>query len=211
MEYQKQNITTPWLIIYLAVFVWSGINPYDRFTWVLEVIPAFAGLIILAFTYSSFRLTSLTYWLILVHAIVLMIGGHYTYAKVPFFDWLEAALDLSRNNYDKLGHFMQGFVPAIICREILIRKSPLQSGKWLFFIVVSICLAISAMYELIEWWVALAQGEAADAFLGTQGDIWDTQSDMAFALLGAICSLLIFTKYHDAAILRLAGGIKDNH
>ena len=186
-----------WLIIFFTMLLWSAIKPHDFFTWFLEVLPALIGFAILLVTYKRFPLTRLTYWLILLHAIILMIGGHYTYAEVPFFNWIRDAFNLSRNHYDKVGHFIQGFVPAIIAREILIRKSPLKSGKWLFFIVVSICLAISALYELIEWWVALATGSAADAFLGTQGYIWDTQSDMALALLGAIIALLLLSKYHD--------------
>ena len=202
MEYPKKHMAV-WLLVFSAFLGWSGINPHDHFTWILEVAPALIALIILAVTYRRFRLTKLIYLLILVHSIVLMIGGHYTYAKVPFFDWISDAFDLSRNNYDKVGHFFQGFVPAIVSREILLRRSPLKRGKWLFFIVVSVCLACSAMYELIEWWVALATGEAAEAFLGTQGYMWDTQSDMALALLGAICSLFIFTRYHDAAMMTL--------
>jgi putative membrane protein len=193
----EKKVLFSWLIIFFTMLLWSAIKPHDYFTWFLEVLPALIGFAILLVTYKRFPLTRLTYWLILLHAIILMIGGHYTYAEVPFFNWIRDAFNLSRNNYDKVGHFIQGFVPAIIAREILIRKSPLKSGKWLFFIVVSICLAISALYELIEWWVALSTGSAADAFLGTQGYIWDTQSDMALALLGAIIALLLLSKYHD--------------
>jgi putative membrane protein len=192
-----------WLLVFFGGLMWSGINPHDRFTWVLEVAPAVLGLILLGATYRRFRFCDLTYWFILIHAVILMIGGHYTYAEVPAFDWLKQALDLSRNHYDKVGHFAQGFFPAIVTREILLRTSPLKPGKWLFFIVVSICLALSAFYELIEWWVALASGEGAEAFLGTQGYEWDTQSDMALCLVGAVLSLLSLSKYHDASISRL--------
>lgn len=174
--------------------MWSGINPKDQFTWLLEVLPALVGGVILAATYKSFKLTSLLYFFILLHCIVLMVGGHYTYAEVPLFDGLFGA---DRNNYDKVGHFFQGFVPALLAREILIRKNIVNSNGWRHFIIISICLAFSAFYELIEWWVALATGEDAEAFLGTQGYIWDTQSDMALALIGAICSLLLLSHIHN--------------
>lgn len=202
MEPNKKLLSV-WLITFSVILLWSGIRPYDRLTWLLEVAPAVLGLAVLVITYRYFKFTVLAYWLILIHAVILMVGGHYSYAKVPLFDWLKQALDLSRNHYDRLGHFAQGFVPAIIAREILIRKSPLKSGKWLFFIVVCICLAISAFYELIEWWVALISSTAAEAFLGTQGDPWDTQSDMALALSGAVISLFLLGKIHDKQIFRL--------
>ncbi|MGA1871186.1 MAG: DUF2238 domain-containing protein [bacterium] len=189
-----------WLIIFFSLLVWSGVKPHDFFTWFLEVLPALIALIILFITYKYFKFTRFVYWLILIHAIILMVGGHYTYAQVPLFNWIRDAFNLTRNHYDKVGHFVQGFIPAIIVREILIRKSPLKPGKWLFFIVVSICLAVSAFYELIEWWVALATGSAAEAFLGTQGYVWDTQSDMALALLGAILALIFLSRYHDKCL-----------
>jgi len=176
------------------VLIWSGISPKDQFTWFLEVLPAIIGAVLLTVTYNSFRLTSMLYFFILLHCIVLMIGGHYTYAEVPFFDGLFGA---ERNNYDKVGHFFQGFVPALLAREILIRKNVVNGNVWRNVIIVSICLAFSAFYELIEWWVALMSGEDAEAFLGTQGYIWDTQSDMGLALLGAICSLVVLTKIHN--------------
>jgi putative membrane protein len=188
---------TTWLIIFFAVLTWSGINPKDQFTWLLEVLPALIGIIILAFTYNRFRLTTLTYTLILIHSIILMVGGHYTYAEVPLFDWLKDVFELERNNYDKVGHLAQGFIPAIIAREILIRKSIVAGKGWLIFIIVCICLAISAFYELIEWWVAVLSGESAEAFLGTQGYIWDTQSDMLLALLGAVIALILLSRMHD--------------
>ncbi len=193
-----------WLFIFFGVFIWSAISPHDYFTWFLEVAPAIIGLALLACTYQNFRFTTLAYWLMLIHAVILMVGGHYTYAEVPFFNWLRDTLELSRNNYDKVGHFAQGFIPAMIAREMLIRKTPLRPGKWLFFIVVSVCLAISAFYELIEWWVAIASGESAEAFLGTQGYEWDTQSDMAYALTGAISSLVLLGRYHNRLLEREA-------
>ncbi|WP_321329645.1 DUF2238 domain-containing protein [uncultured Ilyobacter sp.] len=185
------------LLIFLGVLMWSGIKPYDTFTWMLEVAPAVIGAVVLLATYKKFPLTPLTYWLVLIHAIILIIGGHYTYARVPFFNWLKDIFELERNNYDKLGHFVQGFTPAMIAREILLRKSVVSKGKWLFFIVISICMAISAFYELLEWWVALATGTGSNEFLGTQGYIWDTQSDMFYCLIGAFLSLIFFRKLHD--------------
>lgn len=193
-----------WVFIYLAVLVWSGIAPKDLFTWFLEVVPAMIGVVILFFTYHSFRLTPLLYALILFHCIVLMVGGHYTYAEVPLFDTIKEVFNLERNNYDKVGHFAQGLVPAIIAREILIRKNIVNGKAWLNVFVVSICLAFSAFYELIEWWVAISTGEDAEAFLGTQGYVWDTQSDMAIALLGAICALIFLAKYHDKQLFNLS-------
>jgi putative membrane protein len=200
-SFRKKKINLP--TIFFAVLIWSGINPHDYYTWLLEVSPALIGLAILAATYKRFQLTELTYWLILIHCIILMVGGHYTYARVPLFNWIRDTFELSRNHYDKVGHFAQGFIPAVIIREILIRKSPVTSGKWLFFIVVSICLALSAFYEFIEWWVAVLSGTAAEAFLGTQGYVWDTQSDMFLALLGSIISLIVFGKLHDRLLLEV--------
>ena len=186
-----------WLLIFFSVLVWSGINPKDRFTWFLEVVPALIGIVVMGLTYNKFRLTRLAYVLILIHAIILMVGGHYTYAAVPLFDWLKEYLELGRNNYDKIGHLAQGFIPAIIAREILLRKEVVTKRGWLAFLVVCICLAISAFYELVEWWVAELSGESAEAFLGTQGYVWDTQSDMALALGGAILALAVLSKIHD--------------
>ncbi len=185
------------LSILSAVFVWSAINPADRLTWVLEVAPVLIVLPILVFTYHSFVFTPLVYTLILIHALILLVGGHYTYAEVPWFNWLRDTYELSRNYYDRVGHFVQGFVPAMVAREILLRKSPLVSGRWLFFIVSCICLSISAVYEFIEWWVAAYEGGAADAFLGTQGDVWDTQWDMLMALVGAVIAQVFLAKIHD--------------
>ena len=180
-----------------AVLLWSGIRPHDYFTWFLEVIPALVGFVLLAATYRRFRFTDLAYVLMAIHACILMVGGHYTYAEVPLFHWVRDAFHLARNNYDKVGHFAQGFIPAILTREILLRTSPLRPGKWLSFLTVSVCLALSAVYEFIEWWVALATGEGADAFLGTQGYVWDTQSDMLYAAIGAILSLALLSRVHD--------------
>ena len=192
-----------WLFVFFAILIWSGINPKEQFTWFLEVFPALIGFVILAFTYKTFPLTPLLYSLILFHSIVLMIGGHYTYAEVPLFDWLKQTLDLSRNNYDKLGHFTQGFVPAIIAREIFVRKNIIHGIWWRRYLIVSVCLAFSAFYELVEWWVAVASGDDAVAFLGTQGYVWDTQSDMAWALTGSIIALLVLHKLHDKQIKSL--------
>ncbi|MGZ5011295.1 MAG: DUF2238 domain-containing protein [Methylobacter sp.] len=182
-----------WLGIFFTALLWSGINPKDYLTWVLETAPAVIALIVLVATRQKFRLTDLAYNLILIHSLILMIGAHYTYAEVPLFDWLKDVFNLERNNYDKVGHLAQGFIPAIIAREILIRNHVLLKIKWLNFFIICICLAISAFYELIEWCVALLSSEAAEAFLGTQGYIWDTQSDMAYALLGAVLALALLS------------------
>jgi putative membrane protein len=181
----------------------SGINPYERSTWFLEIAPVLIAIPILIYTYNKFRLTDLAYTLIWIHCIILMVGGHYTYAKVPLFDYIRDYFGLMRNYYDRLGHIAQGFIPAIVIRELLIRKTPLRTGGWLFTIVVFMCLGFSALYELIEFLAAKVLGEGAEAFLGTQGDIWDTQWDMTCALIGSITSLLIFTKYHDRLIKNL--------
>jgi putative membrane protein len=188
-----------------VVFIWSGIQPEDLFTWMLEVAPAVIGALVLAATYHSFRLTPLLYAFILAHCVVLMVGGHYTYAEVPLFDNLFGA---QRNNYDKVGHFFQGLVPALLAREILLRRQVVNGRAWLNVIIVAICLAFSAFYELIEWWVALATGGNAEAFLGTQGYVWDTQSDMALALLGALCCLVFLSRPHDRQLdfIRIEGG-----
>lgn len=180
-----------------VVFVWSAIAPHDRLTWWLEVFPVLIALPVLVFTYKKLKFTRMVYVLILIHAIILLVGGHYTYAEVPLFNWLRDTFELSRNYYDRVGHFVQGFVPAMVAREILLKKSPLIAGGWLFFIVTCICLSISACYEFIEWWVAVASGSGADAFLGTQGDIWDTQWDMFTALLGAITAQLLLASQQD--------------
>jgi putative membrane protein len=193
-----------WITTFLVALVWSAIDPKDYLTWALEVAPAVLGLVVLAATRRAFPLTPLLYALILVHCVVLMIGGHYTYAEVPLFDALKPLLGFERNNFDKLGHFMQGFVPALIAREILIRKSVVASASWRNFFIVCFCLAFSAFYELIEWAVALVSATAADAFLGTQGYVWDTQSDMAFALLGAIVALVLLSGAHDRQLAILA-------
>lgn len=194
-----------WLIIFFSVLIWSGIMPADRMTWWLEVMPALAAIVILFATGRRFPLTALAYILILIHSVILMVGGHFTYAEVPYFDWLWELLGQQRNNYDKIGHFAQGFIPAIIARELLIRHNVISGRKWLAFLVVSVCLAISAFYELLEWWVALLSGESAEAFLGTQGYIWDTQSDMGLALLGAILALALLSGLHNRQINRLQG------
>jgi len=185
-----------------AVFAWSAFRPHDYFTWFLEIFPILVALPVLVISHQKFPLSTLLYALIALHAMILMVGGHYTYAEVPLFNWLRDALDLSRNYYDRVGHFTQGFVPAMVAREILIRKKVVMRSKWLFFLICCICLSISACYELIEWWVAVATGEAAEAFLGTQGDVWDTQWDMLLALLGAIIAQLTLAKWHNLQLLQ---------
>lgn len=189
--------TTLWLAVFGAVLVWSGIAPKDRLTWFLEVAPALVALVLLAATRRRFPLTPLAYLLILVHSVILMVGGRYTYAEVPLGDWVRDAFGMARNNYDKLGHFAQGFIPAIVARELLLRLDVVASRRWTAFLVACVCLAISAFYELIEWWVALLSDEAAEAFLGTQGYVWDTQSDMLWALFGAIAALVLLGRRHD--------------
>lgn len=183
--------------IFLAVLIWSGINPKEYGTWILEVVPAVLGAAVLWYTRNSFPLTTMTYALILVHCVILIVGGHYTYAEVPLFDWIQDEFDLTRNNYDKVGHFAQGFIPAIITREIVVRKKVFTSTRWRDFFIVCFCLGFSAFYELIEWWVALMSDDAADSFLGTQGYIWDTQSDMAWALFGALLAIAFLGRWHD--------------
>ena len=195
----------------LIVFVWSYFGPADTFTWFLEIAPVLIGAAVLAITGRRFKLTRLTYFLLWVHAIILIVGGRYTYALNPAFEWLKVTFDLSRNYYDRLGHFAQGFIPAILVREVLLRTSPLKRGKWLFFIVTCVCLAVSAVYEFIEWWVALGTGEAADDFLGTQGDIWDTQWDMFLCTCGAIISQLALTRLHDRYMSRINSEKKSDY
>ncbi|MCP3870688.1 MAG: DUF2238 domain-containing protein [Gammaproteobacteria bacterium] len=186
-----------WLLVYFLVFLWSAVNPHDYFTWLLEVAPAIVALVVILVTYRSFRLTNLSYLLILIHCVILMVGGHYTYAEVPLFDSIAESLGSDRNNYDKVGHFAQGFVPSIVAREVLKRRKVVNGVSWLNFIAVCFCLAVSAFYELIEWWVAELTGESAEAFLGTQGYAWDTQSDMALALIGAVLALVFLSRVHD--------------
>ncbi|WAK03731.1 DUF2238 domain-containing protein [Methylobacter sp. YRD-M1] len=199
-------MTKTWAAIFFSVLVWSAINPKDYFTWLLETAPALIALIILIATRRRFPLTSLAYSLILIHSIILMIGAHYTYAEVPLFNWLKVTFELERNNYDKLGHLAQGFIPAIVAREILIRNQVVTGRRWLNFLIICICLAIAAFYELIEWFVALISKEAAESFLGTQGYMWDTQSDMAYALAGAVLAIVTLSRLHDRQISKIAAG-----
>ena len=189
-----------WITVFLLVLAWSAIEPADRLTWWMEVIPALLGLGVLLMTRQRFPLTDLVYFLILIHAIILMVGGHYTYAEVPVGDWLRDLVGGERNNYDKLGHLAQGFVPVMIAREIMIRNKVVALRGWLTFLLLCIVLALSAFYELIEWWAALLSAEAADAFLGTQGYVWDTQSDMLWALIGAVLALLTLSGWQDRQI-----------
>lgn len=189
--------------LFFISFIASVINPKEGFTCFLEVIPAIIGFLVLAFTFKKFRFTNFTYTLILIHCIILFIGGHYTYAEVPFFDYIKEVFHQSRNNYDKVGHFAQGLVPAMIIRELFIRKKVISNQSFFNFIIVSICLAISATYEFIEWFVSIATGDGGDAFLGTQGYVWDTQSDMLFATIGAIAGLILFSKIQDKEIQKI--------
>jgi len=189
-------------VVTLALVI-SGIGPSDYMTWVLEVLPVLIVAPLLIFTRQRFPLTRLCYWFIVMHALILILGGHYTYAKVPLGFWIQDAFDLARNPYDRIGHLAQGFIPALVAREILLRKTPLRSGGWLFLLVVSVCLAFSAFYEMIEWWVAVLAGLSAEAFLGTQGDIWDTQWDMFLALIGAISAQLILSRVQDRQLVRM--------
>lgn len=194
------NWQTAWIAVFLVVLVWSGIHPHDYPTWLLEVLPAILGGAVLWLTRERYPLTPLVYVLILVHCVILMVGGHYTYAEVPAGEWVRDWLGAPRNDYDKLGHFAQGFVPALVAREILIRNAVVASPYWRNFFIVCFCLAFSAFYELIEWWVALLSGEAAESFLGTQGYVWDTQSDMFWALTGAILALVLLGRWHDGQL-----------
>ncbi len=193
------------LVLVAAALVVSGIQPHDRATWVLEVLPVAIGVPLLVVLHPRFRFTPLAYRLVFLHALILMLGGHYTYARVPLGFWVQDLLDLSRNHYDRLGHLAQGFVPAVLAREVLLRRSPLRPGKWLFFLVSSVCLALSACYEFLEWWAALIGGEGAEAFLGTQGDVWDTQWDMFLALIGAVSAQLLLSRAHDRQLRELEG------
>ncbi len=188
----------------VSILLASGIHPYDRTTWLMEIAPVLIALPLLAATYRRFPLTTLLYLLILVHALILIVGGHYTYARVPLGYWLEQALTLRRNPYDKIGHFAQGFVPFLVAREILLRGGHVAGRRMAAFLSVCVVMAVSASYELIEWWSALALGQGADDFLGTQGDPWDTQSDMFFALVGAVTALLTLSRLHDRQIARIA-------
>jgi putative membrane protein len=186
--------------VVLAALVVSGIHPADRATWILEVLPVLIGAPLLVATRRRFPLSRLLVWLLALHALILILGGHYTYALVPLGFWIQDAFGFARNHYDRLGHLAQGFVPAILAREVLLRLSPLGRGGWLFFLVTCVCLAFSAFYELLEWWTAIAAGDAATAFLGTQGDIWDTQWDMFLALVGALAAQLTLARAHDRSL-----------
>lgn len=186
-----------------AAFLWSVYAPRDAATWVLEAAPVMIAVPLLVLSYRAFPLSRLAYTAIWLHALILLVGAHYTYAEVPLFNAMRDGLDLGRNHYDRLGHFAQGFFPAVLAREILLRRSPLRPGKWLFFLVTCVCLSVSAVYEFIEWWTALLTEGGAVAFLGTQGDVWDTQWDMFLAMIGAILSQLLLSKAHDRSLQRL--------
>ena len=189
--------------MFFAGLVLSGIQPHDYFTWILEVFPGIIGFLILTITFKRFRFSYLTYIFILIHCYILFVGGHYTYAQVPLFDWIKEVFHQTRNNYDKVGHFAQGFVPAMIIRELFVRLKVVNNGKWLPFLTVCVCMSISALYEFFEWFVAVVSGQSSEAFLGTQGDVWDTQSDMLFAAIGAICMVLFLSGIQDKLISKL--------
>jgi len=191
------------IILFFAGLVLSGIQPHDYFTWILEVFPGIMGFLILTITFKRFRFSYLTYIFILIHCYILFVGGHYTYAQVPLFDWIKEVFHQTRNNYDKVGHFAQGFVPAMIIRELFVRLKVVNNGKWLPFLTVCVCMSISALYEFFEWFVAVVSGQSSEAFLGTQGDVWDTQSDMLFAAIGAICMVLFLSGIQDKLISKL--------
>jgi putative membrane protein len=192
------------LTIVLVFWVWSGIKPHDtRLTWVLETFPFMVALPVMLLTYRKFPLTNLTYTLVAIHAMILMLGGHYSYAKVPLGFWMEDWFGWSRNNYDKIGHFMQGLGPAIYVREIVARTSPLKPGKWLGFMSIAVPLAFSALYEIIEWLASLSDPTDTEAFLGTQGYIWDTQTDMFWCLIGSVVGLILFTRLHNKYLSRI--------
>ena len=197
------------IILFFIGLIVSGIYPHDYFTWILEVFPGIIGFMVLMFSFKRFRFTDLTYIFILIHCYILFIGGHYTYAEVPLFDWIKELFHQSRNNYDKVGHFAQGFIPAMVIRELFVRLEIVKRGKWLSFLCVCVCLSISACYELFEWFVAVASGQSAEAFLGTQGDNWDTQSDMLFALIGAVCMVVFISGIQDKYINKIS--VSDNH
>jgi len=199
---------TVYCILIALVFAWSLYGPKDRLTWFLESVPVLLGAPILALTYRRFPLTPLAYILVGLHACVLLVGGHYTYAEVPLFDWVRDHFHLARNDYDRVGHFMQGAVPAILAREVLLRNSVVKRGRWLFVLVLCVCMAISACYELVEWLSAVLLGQGADAFLGTQGDPWDTQWDMFMCLLGALSSQLFLGRWHDRQIKSLKAALR---
>jgi len=190
-------------MIFFAGLIWSGIRPHDYFTWMLEIFPAVAGFVILALTFKKFQFTYLTYIFIVIHCYILFVGGHYTYAEVPLFDWVREVFHQSRNNYDKVGHFAQGFIPAMIVRELFIRKAVVKKGGWMSFLTVCVCLSISALYEFIEWLVAILSGESAESFLGTQGYIWDTQSDMLYAAIGAVCMVVLLGGIQNREVRKL--------
>lgn len=191
------------LVIVLLFLVWSAINPHDYFTWFLEVAPVLLGFVVLAATYKRFRLTNFLYTLIAIHSIILIIGGHYTYAEVPLFNWLRDVGVFERNNYDKIGHFAQGFFPALYAREVFVRTSPLKNSRWLGFVCLCFVALVTSLYEIIEWLTSIAIGSKGDSFLGTQGYVWDTQSDMGLALVGALMALLLLSKVHNRALKNL--------
>ena len=203
MTNEPRRLHLALLLVVAGVISWSAWRPFDRLTWWLETSPGLVAIVLLAATYRRFRLTTFCYVLIALHICVLCVGGHYTYAQVPLFDWLRPIFGWQRNHYDRLGHLMQGLVPAIAAREVIIRLDVVRRKKWIPFLVISICMGISAFYELLEWWAALIGGSAANQFLGSQGDVWDTQSDMFWALIGAVCALVFLSYFHNRALRKV--------
>jgi len=203
MTKEPRRLHLALLLLVAAVIGWSAWRPYDRLTWWLETSPGLVAIVLLAATYRRFPLTTFCYVLIALHVCVLCVGGHYTYAQVPLFDWLRPIFGWQRNHYDRLGHLMQGLVPAIAAREVIIRLDVVRRKKWIPFLVISICMGISAFYELLEWWAALIGGSAANQFLGSQGDVWDTQSDMFWALIGAVCAVVFLSYFHNRALRKM--------
>ena len=203
MKISSSNLLKIVILLTVAVFIWSGINPYDYFTWFLEVVPALIAFAILALTYKKFRFSNFIYILICFHAMILMIGGHTSYAEMPLFNWLRDTFGLERNYYDRVGHFAQGFVPALIANEIILRKKIIIQRGWRIFIIIFTILGFSAFYEFFEWWMALLTGDSATAFLGTQGDVWDTQWDMFMCFIGSILAMLGFSKFQERQIEKI--------
>lgn len=202
--FKKMKKITLLIALFFIGLIISGIHPHDYFTWILEVFPAIIGFLVLLFTYKKFKFSDFTYIFILIHCYILFVGGHYTYAEVPLFEWIKEVFHQSRNNYDKVGHFMQGFIPAMIVREMFIRLEIVKHGRWLTFLIVCVCISISVFYEFIEWFVAVVSGQSAESFLGTQGYAWDTQSDMLYALIGAVCMILFMSGIQDKQLNKLS-------
>lgn len=199
----KNRLSVVYLCAYVMIIIVSYVHSHDTFVWVLEVFPILLGLPVLLLTYKKFQFTNLVYFFLVIHFSIMAVGAIYTYAKVPFGFWMQEWFGFSRNHYDRIGHFAQGFIPALLTREMLLRTSPLRKGKWLFFIVLCVCLAVSALYELIEFGYAVLTGESSESFLGSQGDVWDAQWDMLFALIGSMAAMVFMSKLHDRFLMKI--------